>query len=397
MLVFALVKGVPANTARVVTVGGVLRREEMDIVLNPYDRKTVEAADYFRRRVGGKLLALSMGPHVKIIPIMRELFDAEVRGIDEAYILSDRRLAGSDTWATSYALSRGIRKILDMHRDSVAKVRAALESSDVEGAIKVAQGLYQDNLIPNIVYNDKPTIRNESILGKLLSGKITREDAIQELREVEERIYREFMIFAGIKSSDGETGNVGPQVAEALSEALGLTVPHATYVLDFDYLPTSNSVLVRRRLWRYIQVLEVSIPAVLTIHPEYRAPPPPIMGRRDARMWMFRGKRSEPIIWNADDIGAEPGKIGLAGSPTVVGPGVDIGRPLVRKIVGKSLVFTQDVDKFEVGGRSFGPFKRGDLADNLPQEVINMLRDKGLIKVFDYEDLAEELINALKS
>jgi electron transfer flavoprotein beta subunit len=396
MLVFALVKGVPANTARVVTIGGILRREEMDIVLNPYDRKTVEAADYFRRRVGGKLAAVSMGPHAKIIPIMRELFEAEVRGIDEAYILSDRRLAGSDTWATSYALSRGIRKILDLHRDAVSRVRRMIEEG-AEDLEKVAMELYQGNLLPNIVYNDKPAIRDDSIVAKFLRGEISREDALRELGMIEERIYRDFVVFAGIKSSDGETGNVGPQVAEALSEALGFTIPHTTYVVDFDYLPTRDAILVRRRLWRYIQVLEVSIPAVLTVHTDYRAPPPPVVGRRDARLWMFRGKRIEPVIWSADDIGAEPGKVGLAGSPTVVGPGVDIGRPLVRKIVGKSLVFTRDVEKIEAGGKAYGPFRRGDLADNLPQEVIESLRTSGTVKVFDYDDLAEELIKALKS
>ena len=50
-------------------VGGVLNREAMDLVLNPHDAKAVEAADYLKRQVGGKTVALSMGPDGKLIPL----------------------------------------------------------------------------------------------------------------------------------------------------------------------------------------------------------------------------------------------------------------------------------------------------------------------------------------
>ena len=107
MLVIVLLKGVPARTTQAVQVGGVLNREAMDLVLNPHDAKAVEAADYLRRRVGGKVVALSMGPDGKLIPLMKPLYNVEVLGVDEEYVLSDRKMAGSDTLATSYAVALG--------------------------------------------------------------------------------------------------------------------------------------------------------------------------------------------------------------------------------------------------------------------------------------------------
>ncbi len=396
MLVFALVKGVPANTTRVVSVGGILRREEMDIVLNPYDRKTIEAADYMRRRVGGKLIALSMGPHPKIIPIMNELFDAEISGIDEAYILSDKRMAGSDTWATSYTLSKGISKILSIHREAIEILAKAVDAGEsIERVEALAADLYRRNLLPNKIYSDKPSIR-ETLINMLSEGKISREEASKILWEEANKIYRGFMIFAGMKTSDGETGNVGPQVAEALSQELGFSIPHVSFVLDFEYIGERNSIVARRKLVNLIQVVEVEIPAVLTIHVEYSAPPIPLSGRRWSLLNSYRGKNRDIKIYNADDIKADPRFIGLAGSPTVVGPGVDIGRPYVRKVVGSSLIAAKDIDKVSYGDKTYGPYKKGDLLDSLPEEIKRDLMSKGLAKIFDYDDLAEEIINALR-
>jgi electron transfer flavoprotein beta subunit len=378
-------------------VGGVLRREEMDIVLNPYDRKTIEAADYMRRRVGGKLIALSMGPHPKIIPIMNDLFEAEVSGIDEAYILSDKRMAGSDTWATSYTLSKGIVKILSIHREAIEALAKAIEAGEGFDRIEaLAADLYRKNLLPNRIYSDKPSVR-ETIVNMLLEGRISRENAVEILRDEASRIYRDFMIFCGMKTSDGETGNVGPQVAEALSQELGMEIPHVSFVLDFEYIGDRGVIIARRKLINMIQTVETDIPAVLTIYADYSAPPVPLAGRRDYLLNSYRGKNRDSRIFSADDIKADPRYIGLAGSPTVVGPGVDIGRPYARKIVGLSIIAARDIDKIAYGDKVFGPFRRGDLLDSLPEDLKRQMLSRGEAKVFDYDDLAEEIIKALQS
>ena len=111
MLIIALVKGVPARTAKVVRVDNILAREAMDMVVNPNDTTAMEAADYLKRRVGGKIVTLSMGPDARLKPILTPLFNAQATGVDEEIILSDPRLAGSDTVATSYAVGHAVFKI----------------------------------------------------------------------------------------------------------------------------------------------------------------------------------------------------------------------------------------------------------------------------------------------
>ena len=87
----------------------------MEMVVNPNDEKAIEAADYLKRRVGGKIVTLSMGPDVRLKPILMRLYSAEATGVDEAIILSDPQLAGSDTVATSYAVGLAIFKIYEKH------------------------------------------------------------------------------------------------------------------------------------------------------------------------------------------------------------------------------------------------------------------------------------------
>jgi len=128
MLVFLLTKAVPARTTRVVTVGGVLRREEMDLVINPLDFKALKAADYAKRYNGGKLVAVSMGPDFKVKPLLSELYSHPIEGVDEAFVLSDRRMAGADTWATAYTLSLGLKKVLDANKAAVDEVLELVES-----------------------------------------------------------------------------------------------------------------------------------------------------------------------------------------------------------------------------------------------------------------------------
>ncbi len=71
--------------------------------------------------------------------------------------------------------------------------------------------------------------------------------------------------------------------------------------------------------------------------------------------------------WNADELSADPTQARPRGLPTIVGPGVDIGKPPVQKIIGKSIVFTKRVEKFSSGGADYGPYDPGDLAQTPPR------------------------------
>jgi electron transfer flavoprotein beta subunit len=97
------------------------------------------------------------------------------------------------------------------------------------------------------------------------------------------------------------------------------------------------------------------------------------------------------VVWNADQIGADPSKIGLAGSPTLVGPGVDIGKPPSQKFVGKTWVFKRPVPELLVDGTRLGPFQVGDIVPQIPEELRRELHSQGVIGLFTLEDLVREL------
>ena len=390
MLVIVLLKGVPARTTQAVQIGGVLNREAMDLVLNPHDAKAVEAADFVKRRVGGKAVALTMGPDSKLIPLMKPLYDSEVLGVDEEYVLSDRKMAGSDTLATSYAVALGVKKLVERHLEPIEEVADAIRKSGYSEAVRAkATELYRANLLPNRVYSELPSVR-DSIVQRFLEGKTTAEGAVAELEVEKERVAK-FIVVAGVKTTDGETGSVGPQVAEGVSELLGKVVPHATYVEDFDVDPAAGTVTSKRMIGYISQELEMQLPGLMTISDEYRPRGAPASGQPEVRANSYRGKVLQAVKWTADDLGADPKRLGLVGSPTIVGTGIDVGKPPVQKMLGQSVVFLRQAPQLEFEGKSYGPFARGDLATGLPEELLAKLKADGTTGRFTEELLAEEL------
>ncbi|WP_096190015.1 electron transfer flavoprotein subunit beta/FixA family protein [Evansella halocellulosilytica] len=84
-----------------------LDRSSAPAILNPYDAHAVQEAVRLREIHEGKVTVLSMGP-----PQAREAIKKCVEiGADEGYLISDRRFAGADTLATSYALYKAIEKL----------------------------------------------------------------------------------------------------------------------------------------------------------------------------------------------------------------------------------------------------------------------------------------------
>ncbi|MEM3803226.1 MAG: hypothetical protein QXX17_02335 [Conexivisphaerales archaeon] len=375
----------PARTTKVVTVGGVLKREEMDLVLNPHDRKAIEAADFVRRRVGGKVIGLTMGPDFKLQPILSQLYDVEVFGMDEAYILSDPKMAGADTLATAYTLGLGVKKVIDIHLEAID----SLAKAGKDAVLQKAKQLYEQNLIPNWVYSSLPSIRS-NLVSDYVEGRIDSSGFQEGLRKARDEVMN-FIVLAGIKTTDGETGSVGPQVAEALSELFGFELPHATYVDDFDIEPSSLTVFAERKMGRLVQKLQLLLPAVLTINSEFRPKPTSPSAQIFVRSRSYMGKVRVAKKYSASDIGADPSRLGLAGSPTIVGPGIDIGKPPVQKFLGKSLVFLERVEKLSFDGKEYPAFERGDLASDLPERLLQQLKEKGLVGTFDFDMLMEEL------
>jgi electron transfer flavoprotein alpha/beta subunit len=108
MNVIVLVKQVPdTSEVKINRDTNTLIRDGVPSIINPFDMFAIEEALRLREKHGGKVTAVTMGP-----PQAAEaLKEAVSLGVDDVVLLSDRAFAGADTWATSYALSQGIRKI----------------------------------------------------------------------------------------------------------------------------------------------------------------------------------------------------------------------------------------------------------------------------------------------
>ncbi len=102
------IKQVPDSAQiRVHPVTNTIMRQGVPTIINPYDLFALEAALRLRDVHGGKITVLTMGPPMAEDSLRRAL----TFGADRAVLLTDRAFAGSDTLATSFALSEAIKKI----------------------------------------------------------------------------------------------------------------------------------------------------------------------------------------------------------------------------------------------------------------------------------------------
>ncbi len=227
---------------------GTVNRAALPAIFNPEDLNALEVALSLKDRVEGATVhILTMGPQ-RAADIIR---DAMFRGADGGYLLSGREFAGSDTLATSYALSCALRKI----------------GPDV--------------------------------------------------------------IIAGRQAIDGDTAQVGPQVAEKLS------LPQVTYAEEIVEIRES-SLIIKRRLSSGTEVVECPVPAVITVN----ASAPECRPRNAKRVMKFkcalasseiaaapdseaaRRAAAKPYLqiveFSAADVDPDPEQLGLTGSPTKV-------------------------------------------------------------------------------
>lgn len=224
MHVAVCIKQVPDSAeVRINPDTGTLMREGVPSIINPYDLHALEAALAIKDANGAKVTVLTMGPP----QAESALREAVSMGADDAVLLTDRAFAGSDTWATSHALSRAMEK-----------------------------------LSPDII----------------LCGK---------------------------QAIDGDTAQVGPEVAEMMG------IPHIAYVRKIEEVK-DDSIRVQRLMDEGHDVVASPLPVLLTVVKELNEPRlPSIKGK-------MRAKKAEVLRWSAADIGADENDLGLKGSPTQV-------------------------------------------------------------------------------
>ena len=226
---------------------GTVNRAALAAIFNPEDLNALEMALQMKDRIGSaRVEVLTMGPQ-RAADVIRE---AMFRGADGGYLLSGKEFAGSDTLATSYALSCALRKI-------------------------------------------NPDI-----------------------------------IVAGRQAIDGDTAQVGPQVAEKLD------LPQVTYAEELINI-TDSEITIKRRLERGAEVVVAPLPAVITVNASAKECRP----RNAKRVMKFKyalatselnaaEDKCKAIVeerpylhiveFGAMDVNPDPEQLGLAGSPTKV-------------------------------------------------------------------------------
>ncbi len=226
---------------------GTVNRAALAAIFNPEDLNALEMALQMKERLEGATVhVLTMGPQ-RAADVIRE---AMFRGADGGYLLSGKEFAGSDTLATSYALSCALRKI-------------------------------------------NPDI-----------------------------------IVAGRQAIDGDTAQVGPQVAQKLD------LPQITYaeeLLDIN----ATEVTIKRRLERGTEVVISPLPAVITVNSSAKECRPrnakrvmkfkyalatSEMAAAEDKAQAFIAERDylHIIEFSAADVNPDAEQLGMSGSPTKV-------------------------------------------------------------------------------
>jgi electron transfer flavoprotein beta subunit len=89
---------------------GYVRRAEAKGAVNAADRTALEVALALKAAAGGQIFALAMGPSTAD----QALRQALAVGCDEAYLVQDQALAGSDTGATARVLAAAVKRLPDV-------------------------------------------------------------------------------------------------------------------------------------------------------------------------------------------------------------------------------------------------------------------------------------------
>ncbi len=260
MKIIVSIKQVPNVTKVKWDADGSLIRKGLPTIINPVDKNAIEAALQLKEKHGGEVIVISMGP----AQVENALREALCMGADQAIQLTDRKFAGSDTWATSYALGCAIEKIGDYD-----------------------------------------------------------------------------LIITGVEAMDGNTAQVGPQIAEYLN------IPLLSYAVDIEV--NDKNIQISQKLGNFERKIEAAFPALVTVEKEineYRVTP------MDKLLEAFE---KEIPVWGVDDIDADVLHLGLKGSPTKLrkvytpkiergqvemleGSPEEVARKLVEKLNDKFLI-----------------------------------------------------------
>ncbi|HUT64861.1 MAG TPA: electron transfer flavoprotein subunit beta/FixA family protein [Spirochaetota bacterium] len=259
LVMVVLAKQVPDTqnlTGEAMKEDGTVNRSALPAIFNPEDLNALEMALSVKERYGGTVNVITMGPPSAVELLKEALY----RGADNVYLLSDRKFAGSDTLATSFALKQAIvTKIPDF--DIVLCGRQAIDGDTAQVGPQTAEKLD----IPQLTYVER----------------------IEELSENRIKVHK---------------------LMDNGSEVVETSLPVLLTVTDSANEPRP---FLAKRLLKYRKAASgFDLPALLPKYPQFNT-------AEDLREHL-RKKGLFIEMWGLEDIKARKEEVGFAGSPTMV-------------------------------------------------------------------------------
>jgi electron transfer flavoprotein beta subunit len=187
----------------------------------------------------------------------------------------------------SYALEEGVR----LKERLGGKVTAiSMGPPQAAGMLKdaIAVGADEAILLSDIAFAGSDTLATATTLGKTI-----------------EKIKTYDLIICGRQTIDGDTGQVGPELAENLG------IPFIAYVSKIEEI-ANGKIKVQRMVEDGYETIETTLPAVITVLKEINIP------RMPSLRGLSKSKTAQIPVWTAKDIAAEKDDIGQSGSGTWV-------------------------------------------------------------------------------
>ena len=186
-----------------------------------------------------------------------------------------------------YALEEGVR-IKERYGGKVTVV--SMGPPDADAMLKEAIGLGADD---PVLLSDREFAGSDT-----LATSYTLSQAMRKIGQYD-------LIICGRQTLDGDTGQVGPELAQMLG------LPFIAYVSKVEEIANGN-MRVQRMVDEGHETIETLLPAVITVTKEINVP----------RLPSFRGlvkaRNAKIPVWTAADIQADKASTGRAGSATVV-------------------------------------------------------------------------------
>ena len=187
----------------------------------------------------------------------------------------------------TYALEEGVR-LKEKHGGKVTVI--TMGPSQGEAALREAISLGADDAI--------------LLSDRAFRGADTWATAYTLSRAVA-RLGKYDILICGRQTIDGDTGQVGPELAEMLG------VPFIAYVSRIEEI-SDGRIRVRRMVEEGHEVIEASLPAVITVAKEINVP------RLPSLRGITRSRSAAIPTWGIKELGVDQNMVGLAGSSTQV-------------------------------------------------------------------------------